>query len=123
MFQAYVFALHHLSLAESKAAIEALLRRFEWSLLQACGHNFSLVQEAETGRLINAAHYYQFIPGKGIVLATKGIPGAHLLALAADDLTEAEYLKSAKIIMRKAIDQVLGGRAIKARSLFINDFS
>ena len=50
-------------------------------------------------------------------MASKGIPGEHLLALAEDNLSEAVYLKSAKIIMRQAIDHLLGGREIKARGL------
>jgi len=123
LFQAYVFTLHHLALVENKVAIEPLLRRFEWSLLQASGHSFSLAHDAATGQLIKAENHYQFIAGKGMVLASKGIPGAHLLALAADDLTQSDYRKSAKFIMRQAIDYVLGGREIKTRSLFINQFS
>ena len=118
LFQAYDYAVHHLSLTEEKQNIEALLRRFEWSLLQVSGHHFSLTYEAETGQLVCPDKYYQFIAGHGIVLATKGIPGEHLFALAADDLTKTEYLKSAKIIMRQAIDYLLGGREIKSRSLY-----
>ena len=119
LFQAYGFTLHHLALAENQEDIEALLRRFEWTLLQACGHGFSLSSDT-VGQVIVAERYYQFIPGRGLILANKGTPGVHLLALAADDLSQSEYRKSAKFIMRQAIDYVLGGREIKARSLFVS---
>lgn len=118
LFQAYSLSVHHLSLAKEKRDIEVLLRRFEWSLLQACGHHFSLTHEADTGHLINKESHYQFMAGKGMVLKVNAIPGEHLLALAADDLSKPEYLKSAKTIMRQAIDFLLGGRAIKTRALY-----
>lgn len=119
LFQAYLYTLNHLSQTEERLPIEALLRRFEWSLLHACGHGFSWSHEAETGELIVGDKQYRFIAGKGFIGAAKGIPGAHLLALAADDLTQAECLKSAKGIMRQAIDHLLGGREIKARTLYL----
>jgi DNA repair protein RecO (recombination protein O) len=120
LFQAYEFTLNHLSITEDQKAIEALLRRFEWTLLQACGQSFSLTHEAETGLLVTAEQKYRFIAGQGMVLSSKGIPGEHVLALASDDLTQAEYLKSAKIVMRQAINHLLNGREIKARALFLN---
>ncbi|HAU1882038.1 TPA: DNA repair protein RecO, partial [Legionella pneumophila] len=56
---------------------------------------------------------------EGFILGgDKKIPGEHLLAIAADNLSESAYLKSAKFIMRQAIDHLLGGREIKARSLY-----
>ena len=69
------------------------------------------------GKVIPNANY-QYIAGSGIVSGGKGIPGEHILALAEDNLNEAIYLKSAKIIMRQAIDHLLGGREIKARALY-----
>lgn len=119
LFHAYAYTLHHLALNQEQSTVETLLRRFEWSLLQACGHSFSLSLDAG-GQVIKAENYYQFIPGKGIILHVKGIPGEHLLALASDDLSQSAYRKSAKIIMRQAIDHLLGGREIKARSLFLS---
>lgn len=119
VFQSYVYTLHHLALAPDQLAIEALLRRFEWVLLRACGQNFSLHQEGDTGQSIKAGSYYQWTAGKGLLLAAQGIPGEHLLALAADDLSQPHYLKSAKMLMRQAIGSLLGGREIKARSLYV----
>lgn len=118
LYQAYLLTLNGLSITRERFAIEALLRRFEWTLLKSCGYSFSLNQEARTGDWIVAELYYQFVAGEGFILAnSRGIPGEYILALAEDNLNEAAYLKSAKIIMRQAIDHLLGGREIKARAL------
>ncbi|PJD96926.1 MAG: DNA repair protein RecO [Legionella sp.] len=118
LFQAYHMALNHLALTQESKKIEKVLRRFEWVLLQACGHHFSLAEEGITGEPVRAGRCYQYQSGIGLILADKGIPGAHLLALAVDDLSEDAFLKSAKQIMRHAIDNLLEGKEIKARSLF-----
>ncbi|HDL0330267.1 TPA: DNA repair protein RecO [Legionella pneumophila] len=119
LFDAYLFTLNGIALAREREAIEALLRRFEWALLKACGYTFSFLHEARTGELIVPDSHYQFVAGEGFILGgDKKIPGEHLLAIAADNLSESAYLKSAKFIMRQAIDHLFGGREIKARSLY-----
>lgn len=118
LFNAYLMTLNGLALSHERLVVESLLRRFEWALLKACGYSFSFTQEARTGVLVATDTYYQFVAGEGFVFASKGIPGEHLLALADDNLNEVVYLKSAKIIMRQAIDHLLGGREIKARQLY-----
>lgn len=118
LFDAYLFTLNSLPLSQDRLILESLLRRFEWALLQACGCAFSLTQEARTGHLIAADFSYQFVAGEGFILDKKGIPGMHILALAQGNLNESPYLKSAKKVMRQAIDHLLGGREIKARTLY-----
>lgn len=118
LFDAYLLTLNSLTLTQERLKIEAFLRRFEWALLNACGHSFSLTEDARNGEDVIANAYYQFVAGEGVVLSNKGIPGEHLLALAEDNLDEPLYLKSAKIIMRQAIDHLIGGKEIKARSLY-----
>ncbi|KTD11090.1 DNA repair protein RecO [Legionella gratiana] len=118
LFDAYLFTLNSLVSAKDKLILEALLRRFEWTLLRTCGYSFSLTQEARTENWIVADLYYQFVAGEGFVADSRGIPGGHILALAQDNLSEAAYLKSAKIIMRQAIDHLVGGREIKSRTLY-----
>ncbi|MCW8419066.1 DNA repair protein RecO [Fluoribacter dumoffii] len=121
LFDSYLFTLNGLALARERLIMEALLRRFEWALLHACGYTFSLTQEARTEKLIVEELYYQFIGGEGFVADNNGISGAHILALAQDNLSEPTYLKSAKIIMRQAIDHLLGGREIKTRALYFTE--
>ncbi|MCL5272703.1 MAG: DNA repair protein RecO C-terminal domain-containing protein [Gammaproteobacteria bacterium] len=120
LFNAYLITLNGLASTGDRFTIESVLRRFEWTLLKACGHSFSWAIDARTGLGVIAEHYYQFVAGEGFVFSNKGIPGEHLLALAEDNLNETAYLKSAKIVMRQAIDHLLGGRQIKARSLYIH---
>jgi DNA repair protein RecO (recombination protein O) len=123
LFQAYQETLNALVLSEERVHVESLLRRFEWALLCACGHGFSFSEEGRTGRKVSEQSYYQFIADEGFILAPSGISGAHLLALAADDLLDYEVLKSAKKIMRQAIDYLLGGRELKSRALYTQDHS
>lgn len=117
LFNAYLLTLNELAAASERLSIESILRRFEWCLLKSCGQTFSLVQD-HRGEPILLQAAYQFKAGEGLELSTRGIPGEHLLAMAKDNLDEAACLKSAKIIMRQAIDYLLGGREIKTRALF-----
>ncbi len=118
LFEAYLLTLNNLTLTKERLVIESLLRRFEWVLLRSCGYSFSFTHEARTDLNITAELYYQFIAGEGFIVSSTGIPGSHILALAEDNLERIDYLRSAKFIMRKAIDHLLGGREIKARELY-----
>lgn len=120
LYDAYLFTLNNLAITKDKLLFEALLRRFEWIILRSCGYAFSLIEEAGSAHLIDVNSYYQFIAGEGFVPTTTGIPGAHILALAEDNLSEVAVLRSAKIIMRQAIDHLVGGREIKSRRLYSN---
>ncbi len=117
LFAAYEMTLKQLTQKLAQKELEAVLRRFEWTLLQSCGYAFSWVFTANEERIVPEQHY-RFYPGQGFIPAQQGLPGWHLLAIGQDDLVEREVLLSAKQVMRQAIDQVLDGRAIKARSLF-----
>ncbi len=119
VFDAYLFTLKSLAATTDRLVLESLLRRFEWTLLTACGYAFSLTHEARSQIPIVADQSYQFIAGEGFVFHNKGILGAHLLALAEDNLEETLYLKLAKMIFRQAIDHLLGGREIKSRTLYV----
>lgn len=118
LFDAYWVTLQALSQVQDRAGIESLLRRFEWTLLQASGYGFSLVNEAEDKAPIQAHAYYRFVAGEGFIRQEIGLPGADILALAEDNLDEDRCRKTAKLIMRMAIDHLLGGKEIKTRSLY-----
>ena len=121
LYDAYLYTLNGLALTTERLVIEALLRRFEWTLLQASGYSFSLIQDARSGNLIVADSYYRFIAGEGFIIDSTGIPGTHILALSQDNLNDVAHLKSAKRIMRQAIDHLVGGRVIKTRALYTQD--
>lgn len=116
LYKVYVHTLEALVALTERSAIEILLRRFEWALLIACGHTLSFVEEVNSGKPIRAENYYRFIAGEGFRLAEQGISGSTLIALAQGELDDLYVLKSAKLIMRQAIDFLLEGRELKSRA-------
>lgn len=116
---AYAHTLQALLTASDRWSVEAILRRFEWAFLTSCGYNMSLTHEAHSARSIVEGNYYRFVVGEGFVLADEGISGAHIIALAEDKLDDVAVLKTAKQIMRRAIDHALDGKDIKARALYL----
>lgn len=119
LFEAYLTTLNGLALAKDRLIIESLLRRFEWALLKVAGRCFSLSHEAHGGDLINAEEHYHLVASEGFIATTQGYKGAHLLAIAADNLSDPAVLQTAKMFMRQAIDYLLGGKEIKARKLYV----
>jgi DNA repair protein RecO (recombination protein O) len=119
LFQAYSETLQKLAHTTNTRHIEPILRRFEWMLLKACGYTFSWTHTALTAAAILPDKRYRFVAAQGFIPDKTGILGAHLLALASDNLESNESLRVAKFIMRQAIDHLLDGREIKARSLFL----
>lgn len=119
IFDSYWATLTALTKACDRTSIETILRRFEWTLIKACGYSFSWTEEAGGAARIDPSKHYAFIASEGFIRQTQGIPGEHILALAEDKLEGAYILKSAKNIMRQAIDHLTGGKTIKARSLFL----
>ena len=115
---AYLTAIESLSKIVDRMQLEVTLRRFERELLSACGYHMSLRYEANSLTPIVSHKFYHFIPGEGLVCATEGMSGKHILALADDALDNIAILKDAKRIMRLAIDHVLEGKTIKTRALF-----
>ena len=118
LFDMYLHTLQGLSSSTDKLVIEVLLRRFEYALLVASGYSVSFTTEANSLKPIEFNQVYQFIAGEGFVVADKGIEGSDILALAQGQLDEIKVLKTAKFIMRQAVDHLLGGRELKSRSLY-----
>ena len=119
LFVTYQNTLRVLATTQHPSDIEINLRRFEINLLTACGYSLSFSTELNSSERIKPTSYYQFIAGHGFKESNTGIPGQHLLALADDHFKELPLLKTAKGIMRQAIDHLLGGRQLKTRSLYV----
>lgn len=122
LYDAYQEVLQGLALikAEGRLSIEALLRRFEWILLQACGYGLSLSEDERDSLVVNK--YYRYVPGEGFMVTAAcsdgfGIPGASVLSIIKGDFADLTVLKSAKRVMRQAIDFLLEGRVLQSRSL------
>ncbi|HVT63182.1 MAG TPA: DNA repair protein RecO [Legionellaceae bacterium] len=118
LYDIYVHSLQRLYQASSTHTLEQVLRRFEWALLVSLGYAISFTHEAHTQLPIVATNYYAFKAGKGLIRAEIGILGADILALANNELDNAQVLKIAKYLMREAIAHVLAGKEIKTRALF-----
>ncbi|MBA2651990.1 MAG: DNA repair protein RecO [Tatlockia sp.] len=118
LFAAYVHTMQGLSAINDPLAIEIVLRRFESVLLQACGYSLSFTSTTNPEAPIQADFCYQFIAGEGFRIAADGIVGADILALSEGRFEQLSVLKSAKYIMRQAINHLLGGKELKSRALF-----
>ena len=118
LFDGYGLSLHALALAQENLTVEKILRRFECQLLQIIGYALCFTHVADLAQPIIAGKYYVLQMGRGFILAEKGIPGEHLLAIACDCLDDVKVLHSAKIIMRQALHHALDGVPLHTRNLF-----
>ncbi|MGQ3888984.1 DNA repair protein RecO [Legionella sp. CNM-1927-20] len=114
----YEYTLQALANVHERLEIEAILRRFEYRLLEICGYAFSYEHEAYSFELIDVKKRYTFVAGHGFIPAKEGLLGSDIIALGSGQLNSAHYLKVAKYIMRHAINHALDGRKLISRSLF-----
>lgn len=117
LFKAYQYTLQGLGAVNNKLAIEALLRRFEMQLLEVCGYSLVLTSDVH-GAPIKPCNHYGFTVGRGLEQGNPGFSGQSVLGLANNQFDNLQVLKTAKFILRQAIDHLLGGRELKSRSLF-----
>ncbi|MCH9756613.1 MAG: DNA repair protein RecO C-terminal domain-containing protein [Gammaproteobacteria bacterium] len=118
LFEAYETALKALMQADNRLMIEIALRRFEQILIVLLGYQISYQHDAQTHQAIVEDSRYLFLPGEGFVLDAQGFLGAHILAMGQDIWDDSHVLKTAKLIMRRAIDHLLDGALIQTRTLY-----
>lgn len=128
LFDSYLEALRHLSAGEG---IEPALRCFERQLLSELGYGLALGHTADTGETVSPEAWYWFDPLVGVSSSTPGVSattpqqnrfrGRELLAVEAGDYGDAEKAKAAKRLLRLAIHNLLGGRSLRSRELFIRE--
>jgi len=120
LFDAYEQALGRLQAEDS---IEKSLREFEKQLLQEIGYGLHLVVDAQSEMPISPEKYYRFIEGQGVFQVeethAEAVSGKALLAIEKNDFQDKETLKAAKLVLRRAIQPLLGNKPIKTRELFI----
>lgn len=121
LFAAYDEALHALA---GSSAVDAVLRRFEFTLLDELGYGFDLAAEGGTGQALHAGHWYRYEPDVGLVDAgERGDPsvsvfsGSDLLALAAGEFG-GPARQAAKRLLREALAVHLGQEPLRSRELF-----
>jgi DNA repair protein RecO (recombination protein O) len=122
LFLAYQKALsdlqHHLQ-------PEQILREFEKKLLTELGYGLRLNFEI-SGIPVQADKWYEYLPEQGLreQTAVSGVSshlfrGAELLSIHQDQLEKIEVRRSAKRLMRMAIEHLLGNKPPKTRELFL----
>jgi DNA repair protein RecO (recombination protein O) len=126
IFSYYEAMLKFLSLGATQAEIESALRKMEFFVLAQLGFGIDFSMCSVSDVAVEARCFYVYDPTNGFSIANQNaavgreklMPGAHLLALAAGELTDPEVLKSAKYIARRALAPLLGNRPLKSRELF-----
>jgi DNA repair protein RecO (recombination protein O) len=109
-----------------KGVDESALRRFELSLLQQLGYGLVLDSDAERGVPLRSDAYYRYIPEQGLqeIQGQRAedlggaLMGAELMAIARDDFSRDETIKTAKRLTRGVIDFYLNGRQLHSRELY-----
>ncbi len=116
---------HHNPLENKNAALEACLRRFEFSLLIELGYGIDFFHEALSNQPLRADGCYRFDIGVGFIpLSDPALPAAGvyvgrcLLAIGRHDYGDTSVRHAAKSIARSAFEPHLQGRPIKSRELF-----
>jgi len=117
-----LFDHYHEALARLGAgtALEPCLRIFEKRLLEVLGYGVDLVSEAHGGAALAPDRYYDFRPGHGLVPAREAggaLRGSSLLALAAEELSDARALTDARRLLQAALAGCLEGRPLASRAV------
>ena len=127
LFDSYLEVIARLSGGEE---IEPTLRIFEYSLLDEIGYGLVLDSTIDAGNAVEPDSWYWFDPSTGVSERTfmdkeKSQPnwfrGSELLAIAAGEYTAPTSAKSAKRLMRLAIQSLLGDKPLRSRELFVRD--
>ena len=121
LFLAYGDALQAL---KNEQAVDEVLRRFEFTLLQELGFGFELSSDGMSGQAVCTDQLYRFDNEYGLVQQDRAVaagnpvfPGDDLLAMAAGEFGEP-VKRTAKRLLRQALAGHLGDVPLKSRDLF-----
>jgi DNA repair protein RecO (recombination protein O) len=116
------YALSLASLADPAAEHRAL-RLFEKRLLEALGLGLDYVHLVADGARVEPDRYYHVDPERGVtgLAAQADAPGAcrgaHLLALAGEELEDPPSLATARRLLGAALSAALDGRELESRKV------
>lgn len=116
----FVLYTHTIAQLNQANLLEPLLRQFEMRLLQELGYAIDFTLDYLKQPII-ALSYYQYQAEHGIVKvdsAQMSWQGQTLLAIAAQDWTQAQSKQAAKLILRTALAAHLGNKPLKSRELW-----
>jgi DNA repair protein RecO (recombination protein O) len=139
LYDAYEDAIVTLAVhANAVASIATALRKFEMSLLSELGYALQLTAEADTHDAIDADKRYVYVMERGPISVRNvaknsrqhtevhyqsspsdglQLSGKTLLDLAAGDFSDPQTQVQAKLLMRRAINQLLGDKPLHTRQL------
>jgi len=121
VYDAYGDALAGLAAGAGSSA----LRRFERALLDELGYGVDLTREAASGRPLDAAGYYHFQAGRGVLAVRDAEPGpdclagCDLLAVARGDYELPAAQRAARGVYGAAIAHCLEGRGLQSRDVML----
>ena len=118
LYALYEYSIDGLLSVKTPEALQQLLRRFEFKLIDFLGYGVSFTRESEHSTPILPHQSYEFNPNAGFTISDEGLQGTDILAIAAGKLDTKSALKTAKYIMRIAIDNILEGAEIYTRVLY-----
>ena len=107
--------------------LETLLRCFETRLLEEIGYELVLDADVETGEEVRPDAWYWYDPQHGVIerFRKEGSPdkanwfkGEQLLAIAGQSFEQQETRKTAKRLLRLALQSHLGNKPLQSRKLF-----
>ena len=105
--------------------LEPALRRFEKGLLDELGYGLVFDVDVKTGLPIEAHKTYRAVDGEGFHETGSGdaeheatLTGAEITAIANGDFTGHRARAGAKLVLRHALRQRLGGKRLNTRQLF-----
>jgi DNA repair protein RecO (recombination protein O) len=110
-------------------SIEIVLRRFELALLSELGYGINLDSDCHSHEAIASDQTYRFTPDIGFELSQEDIGsannarlfrGEHIQAIGQMQIHEPDAAKSAKRLLRIALNAHLGEKPLMSRSLFLN---
>ncbi|MGX2950065.1 DNA repair protein RecO [Ursidibacter sp. B-7004-1] len=120
LFQSYLQCITQL--ASRPDSLEAILRTFEFRMLQAVGYGVNFTHCAATGEPVDPKMTYQFYQNEGFIASllqnNNTFLGADLLAFDRLDFGEKSTQQAAKRFTRIALKPYLGSAPLKSRELF-----
>ena len=121
MESVYHLYKQHLDELSTTKNLQAVLRSYEFQLLEMLGYGVDFSVDAQ-GDEINDAANYQYFAEYGFLLhddPLSGFSGKQLNAIAAHDFSAPDVLYMAKQLSRYLLKPLLGKKPLKSRELFI----
>lgn len=120
LFACYSSTLEHLA---AEGDPRAVLRIFEKRLLDALGYGLQLQHDIHEQPIDPVARYRYTVEAGPEPLRTGATDegtcsGATLLALAQEDIRDAQVLRESKLLMRGVLNYYLGTKPVRSRELF-----